>query len=231
MQRYGFPSRASYYAHERETVKKLFAIVGQLCPFLHEALSSLSALTSKLKASTNDCIEFYFPFETCLERKQKCQTIHLRSKVEFEGDRLTYNSYWVEMFGIKGTDLQNKLIRRIHFDVAIPGVEKNKQEHPLYHVQFAGRSHEDVSQEFAEQMPLSYPRVPFMPFSIALFFTFAIRELGNDDLKNVVKLGAWRELVRKSEELMLVPFFTYLYKSWCDKRQDLFSDLYYESGD
>lgn len=229
MERYGFPSQEDYYKQELATVKHLLADAHMSNRVYAEARFELLGLMSKLMSKSNNCISFYFPFDACLEGKN--QRIHLGGAVGFSCRRLKSASYWIEIFGVKGSEQQNAVVRRIHFDAAIPGVEANKSEHPLYHVQFAGRSHEEQSRELESQRQFSYPRVPFTPLSIALFFDFAIRELGTDDLKNVIKNGAWRRLVRSNEKLMLMPFFSNLHKRWQDDHQFIFSDLYYESGD
>lgn len=233
MNRYGFPTQEEYYDLERKTVQRLNAWTVLSRNEFCEARLHVNQLKGKLekREHQNNCIDFTFPFDTRLENKGKWQRVKLHAEIRFASGRLESDIFTVEIFGEKGSKDEHNVIRRIHFDVAIPYVEKNKVEHPVYHVQFAGKSRDSMSDELKEQKQFSFPRIPYRPLSIALFVDMAIRELGTVDLKAMIKNGNWRSVVRKSEDLMLAPFFSNLK----DRRERdpnfIFSDLYYEPGD
>lgn len=233
MQRFGFPSQQDYCTLERETIMRL-----RMMHFLYRkeyssAREKLEELYGKLGSKNKplDNIRFEFPFETTLEKKCKEQRILLHGEIRFADGRLQSDSFAIEIFGRKGTSEEHEVVRRIHLDIAIPYVEENKDEHPLYHVQLAGKSHELMSQELQTQKKFSFPRIPFVPMSIALFFDMAVRELGPKELKDWIKLHPWRSLIRKNEKTMLRPFFVYLHKQWRLNSQFIISDLYYGPGD
>lgn len=233
MERYGFPSQQNYCTLERETIKRLRMLHLLYRNEYSSAREKLEELFNKLgsKKKPLDNILFEFPFETTLEKGCKEQRILLHGEIRFEKGRLQSDSFAIEIFGVKGTKEEGEVIRRIHFDIAIPYVEENKDEHPLYHVQLAGKSRELMSKELQTQKQFSFPRIPFVPMSIALFFDMAVRELGPRELKDWIKLHPWRSLIRKNEKTMLRPFFVHLHKQWRLNSQFIVSDLYYGTGD
>lgn len=220
MKRYGYPSLDKYLAQEMETFRFLRSNsdVSRYGSFVQELSRAYSTLKSKSCSQIN--LSFRFPTE--LDGKQ--HDVKLAMNVHFDKEKLTISSFIIEIFGVASAGKSDKIIRRLHFDVAVIGVDTNKNAHPLYHVQFAAGCSETDSG-------LSFPRVLFFPLSFALFFDMAIRELGTSELKRVIQSAKWRKILRANEDLMVIPFCCEVFRRRQNSSTFVIPDVYYEPGD
>lgn len=229
MNRYKYPSLDQYIAQERATIRYLMT---QSAIRKYDAFAGqLSGLYDKLKGKFNRNIIWDFEFKSDLEKQRKTHAVRLSGKVEFDTDRLTFSSHNITIFGVVDTEFQSKVIRQLHFDVALPW-EKNKALHPLYHIQSEGAydvgGKDDVAEESCH---VSLPRIPFYPLSFALFFDMSIRELGSKDLKTMIDVGGWREIIRANEDKMIYPFWDEVMHRKNTRGTFIIPDIYYEPGD
>lgn len=235
MKRYGYPDMERYLECEKKTFKHLesshlfrsnFPDCIQEIDRVFSIVSSFirDAPKKKRKKCGKLIINPTIAFVAELEGKK--HNVKLCSNVEFEEDRLVSSVQIIEIFGSVGSINENKIISRIHFDVAIPG-ETNKQHHPLYHVQVGGEAKGDV--EIVGDHGLSLPRIPYRPMTSAMFFDMAIRELDTDEHKQFIKEGSWIEIVRENEELMYYSFVEEISRRKSSNHNFVLSDLYYEA--
>lgn len=122
-------------------------------------------------------------------------------------------SYSVEICQLsqRGGMSPNKVVSRMHFDYA-SRTEPNACQHPVFHVQMWGKlprhlRDKGINYENEDNSAISYPRVPFAPLSSALFLNMMIKELGSDNLRKLLKVPAWDELIKRHERKILAPFF------------------------
>lgn len=226
MIRYNYPPLAEYLAQEKETIKYLM-----MRPALNKYgkfRSDLCGIYDKLRSASTRCITWEFLFETKLEKQEKRHCIKLSGQVKFDERRLTFSSHCIEIFGEVGTKDEGSVIRQMHFDVAFPW-EMNKKDHPLYHVQCDGKYDIDCHKD-KNACHISLPRIPFYPLSLALFLNMAIKELGPEDLKVLIAVGKWKEIVRSNEDKMIYPFWENVMTRRKKDHSFIIPDVYYESG-
>lgn len=220
MKRYGYPPLKKYLDQEVETFKFLRSnsYMSQYSLFVKDLASVYSRLRSKSISSIN----ISFKFSTKLDNKP--HDVKLAADVVFDKEKISRSSFIIEIYGVSSKGEGSNVVRRIHFDVAVIGVDINKGCHPLYHVQVGGVGS-------GVERGLSFPRVLFFPLSFALFFDMAIRELGTMELKRVIESGKWREILRANEDLMVIPFCKEVFRRRQNSSTFVIPDVYYESGD
>lgn len=234
MERYGFPPLKDYLVQELATLQHLQCSTSlrSACPQSSGSLSKALGVVrtyaekqKKRKVWNTGSVEFQLSleFETVLDGKS--HWVKLYSCVGFRDGKLSKFSQAIEVFGAKGLDTEGSIVRRIHFDVALPN-EPNKKYHPLYHVQVGGESCDNI--RVLDESKLSYPRIPYRPLSLALFLDMSIRELAPKQLKSFVNESAWQGIVRSNEELMIYPFWNKIREQFEKNSGFVLSDIYYE---
>ena len=234
MERFGYPSIDKFLDCESATFKHLLSsqkfseALANNVDDIWRANATIQAFKKSIKdkaKNRNKKIKITpeIRFEACLENKY--HDIRLSSIIEFENAVLVSSSQVIEIYGNRELNQAEKIIYRIHFDVALPG-EKNKHLHPLYHMQIGGESNRNV--QFVDEHSLSLPRIPYRPMSSALFWDMAFRELGTEKVKEIIEEGAWREIVRNNEEMIYYSFVEEICKRKRNKHDFVLSDLYYE---
>ena len=152
-------------------------------------------------------LNFASSLEICLDRKSgKMGVAHVGSDIITKDDRYEQVSY---SLAICSKD-NERLLRRYHFDYALPDVMR-RQPHPVFHLQYAGglfghlKAHR-VEHEHIDSW-LSEPRLFFIPISLALLINVVFKEFPDRNGINVIERGEWRELIKKIEKLFLFPYF------------------------
>ena len=203
MKEYGFPDARAYLSLAKATVecirnqREVRAENNEFCCSIDQLFSQLSN-----KKATG----FQFNGILCSIIDDYEHNVRVGGRVGFSKGELQNQSYWIEVFGKKDSDNSNKILYRIHFDVAVPGVDKNKELHPLYHVQLGGQSRDDNFID-DEMTHWSIPRIPYFPLSLALFLEIVFREFGGELVRNrFIKSNAWRRIVASNERRMLSAF-------------------------
>ena len=202
MTEYGFPSAEQYLELARETVDFVCSqqeLRSENNCFCSEISNSLISLRNP-KA---DGFTLKANLETIIN--DKIHDVQIGGLVQFAADELKCQSYWIELFGRYGSPLSNKIIYRVHFDVAIPSQEKNAEKHPIYHVQLGGKAAK--AEYFDKEMKhWSSPRIPYIPLSLAMFFEIVFREFGTGYIAERMykeKDKGWCAILKKNEEVMI----------------------------
>jgi hypothetical protein len=103
------------------------------------------------------------------------------------------------------------ILRKFHFDVTCAGTRL--QEQPRFHVQYCGEMIPQMTQmgckaDQLDQMHpwLSEPRIFIPPISLALLLDMAFHEFPDAQSAKFRQDPYWRSLIRKQENLILLPF-------------------------
>jgi hypothetical protein len=103
-----------------------------------------------------------------------------------------------------------KLLRKFHFDLAVPGQIRNRP-HPLFHLQYCGtlsRRLEDRGFTVKHMDPsVSEPRLWYSPMSLALLLHCLFLEFRDETTLRFMNRTEWRLLVKKNEDFLLCPYF------------------------
>lgn len=203
MKEYGFPGADDYLSLARDTVECI-RNQHEVRSENNEFCSSIDQLFCQL--SNKNAAGFCFNGMLCSIIDDHEHNVRVGGKVGFSQGELQEQSYWIEVFGMKDSDRSKKVLYRIHFDVAVPGMDKNKELHPLYHLQLGGKPR-DAHYIDDEIQHWSIPRIPYFPLSLALFLEIVFREFGGELVRNrFIKSDSWRKIVAKNERRMLGAF-------------------------
>jgi len=101
--------------------------------------------------------------------------------------------------------------RKFHFDYDI-GQPNQRQDHPKYHVQYAGKNptgmgdHGPLYEEILHS-PLSEPRFPYTPMSLALLLNSVFVEFATEITSKIAEDNQWRDLILSHEKELLRPYY------------------------
>lgn len=101
--------------------------------------------------------------------------------------------------------------RKFHFDYD-NGMRTRRQPHPRYHFQYAGEKpsgmedHGDLYEKVLYP-PLSEPRLPYTPMSLALLLNCVFVEFRTDITNEISENDKWRDLVKTNETKLLKPYY------------------------
>ena len=174
MEEYGFPDASDYLSLAKATVECV-RDQQEVRSENNEFCCSIDHLFRQLSNKSATGFQFNGVFRSMIDDHE--HNVRVGGKVRFSKGELQEQSYWIEVFGRKDRDDFNKILYRIHFDVAVPGIDKNKELHPLYHVQLGGKPR-DTHYIDDEMRHWSIPRIPYFPLSLALFLEIVFREFG-----------------------------------------------------
>lgn len=118
-------------------------------------------------------------------------------------------SYFLAIVG--KDNFSNEIIRKFHFDYAIPPKSPVKQPSPVYHLQYGGKPSPEmailgVSDTYMEHW-LSLPRLHFAPMNIALLLDTLFCEFRTNQTKKVIEDDDWRALVYANEKFLSNHYF------------------------
>ena len=140
-------------------------------------------------------------------------------------------SYFLAVVGKDGDN--DKLIRKFHFDYAIPSTSTN-QKVPIYHLQYGGELSPAIGELGISGSKLdswlSLPRLNFYPVNLALLLDTLFCEFRTEETNKVVENSEWRSLIFKNEELLTKNYFCNIYthlNSQNHKRDNLLRDFCY----
>ncbi len=205
----GYPNPIELKKNERETLQFLHTrsvIEKQFADLARKARLHYYDLADPKKLKNND-IDFSAKMEISIqgEIKQLYVGANLRSVPEAR------NSSRHEMVSYSiGICNGHDLIRKFHFDYAIPG-QKTNQDVPVFHFQYGG----ELSPYLAElgisdtkiEPWLSVPRLNYQPVTLALLLDIVFCEFRTDETNKIVEDSNWRALVRKNEELVVKQYY------------------------
>lgn len=223
MKEYGFPEASDYLSLAKATVECI-RNQQEVRSENNEFCSSIDQLYSQL--SNKKATGFHFNGILCSIIDDHEHNVRVGGKVGFLHGELQEQSYWIEVFGKKNSNYSTKILYRIHFDVAVPDIDKNKELHPLYHVQSGGKPR-NTHYINDEMQHWSIPRIPYFPLSLALFLEIVFREFGGELVRNrFIKSNAWRRIVANNERRMLSAFAKTFRQVW--SKSQTVSGIYYE---
>lgn len=129
---------------------------------------------------------------------------------------------------------KSKIIRKYHFDYTTPQNSK-RQSHPVFHLQYPGELSPVLQGLNAKydhlECWLSEPRLYYFPMSLALLLNIILLEFKEDEnFYEIREDSDWRDLVRKNEEKLLLPYFKNCYNFLSNRKSDqlFMNDFYYE---
>jgi hypothetical protein len=126
---------------------------------------------------------------------------------------------------------KDNILRKIHFDFEAPEKRNLSECKPSIHMQVGGKLTPSMatagytSQHLDNHFPwFEKPRVPSLPFSLALLLDWLFLEfLNTPEVNQVVNDGQWRSLVLNVENTLLKPYFEGCNKFFQNpKRPELF---------
>lgn len=178
-----------------------------------------------------------FNFESELEIQLNSTTGKLRGRAHIGGTfledhkkKLLAPSYYLAICETEST--HHRLIRKYHFDYVLPDSAR-RQPHPIFHLQYPGKLSPHLSKLNFDcnhlDTWLSEPRLFYMPMSLALLVNIVLREFPDEKTEKIIERSAWRNLIRKNENLLLVPYFRCcnLFLSANHSEQLFTNDFYY----
>lgn len=115
-------------------------------------------------------------------------------------------------FAIAGKDNDmKKVIRKFHFDYALPSAGVTRQPVPIYHLQYGGALTQEMetggmSDEKLDHW-LSLPRLNFAPVNLAILFDILFCELRVEQTHEIVESDEWRTLIFDNEKFLSRHYF------------------------
>jgi hypothetical protein len=120
-------------------------------------------------------------------------------------------SYFMAITG--KNNLKTELIRKFHFDYALPPAPTAtiKQPSPVYHLQYGGKPTPEmadlgITDTFMEHW-LSLPRLNFSPVNLAILLDTLFCELRSDKTKRIIENPDWRSLIFQNEIFLSNNYF------------------------
>lgn len=178
---------------------------GGFVNFLSAAKMCYSALSARCNLRKSP-IDFQSYFD--LNILKKLQRFHIGSLIQNNYSQVTY---YLAICDFDVNDKSCKILRKFHFDYD-NGTVTSKQSHPRYHFQYAGKKpsgmddHGDL-YETVLYSPLSEPRFPYTPMSLALLLNYVFIEFKTEITNEISEDNKWRELVKTNEIKLLEPYY------------------------
>ncbi|MEZ4945513.1 MAG: hypothetical protein R2804_08305 [Cyclobacteriaceae bacterium] len=110
----------------------------------------------------------------------------------------------------KGTLTRNTVLRKFHFDYALPR-NGDRNPKPVYHMQYGGKQSPQLGALNLSVDHLnpwfSSPRLTFVPMNLALLIDLIFCEFRSTDTVKIIEDPRWREHIKLNEEFLLKPYF------------------------
>jgi len=204
-----FPSFADFCRNEFETLKFLYS-----SPLLKGYNSLIQAVSQYYNiyfaaAKANNFTEFKFHSDFDMIIEDDIHKVIIGANVTNEFDIC---SYFLALAG-KGKN-ENKIIRKFHFDYAIP-TNLTEQQVPTFHCQYGGKLTPEMGKSnFTGEKKLdswlSIPRLNFFPVNLALLMDIMFCEFRTPETNAIVEDPKWRKLVFDNERLLTNVYITNL---------------------
>lgn len=111
---------------------------------------------------------------------------------------------------ILDTKEPNQLIRKFHFDYAIPS-HNPKQKVPSYHLQYGGKMSPKMKEEGLDDSKLdhwlSLPRLNFHPINLALLLDVMLCEFRTLETNKISEDPNWRSLIFANEKMLTCNYY------------------------
>jgi len=185
--------------------------------FIHNRLSHyqrLAHISGLVKQSWScdkrDIFRFLMYWDVVYMNKDCRLVLGADVSKEKQGPRIANSSHLICI--INGTTKPTKILRKFHFDY-ITKREDQREPHPRFHLQYCGAlspiAHLNISDKLIKRLDpdVDGPRLFFRPMTLGLLMNIVFHEFPCDDTEKIRRDGAWRNLVRENENLVLVPFY------------------------
>ncbi|MBW4889190.1 hypothetical protein KXQ82_05665 [Mucilaginibacter sp. HMF5004] len=188
-----------------------------------EHISTRATMFKELPSLFDKIQQAYYDNKALLTKTTGDFILHIDFEMEVQdaphtvllGANVTGNyslcSYFLAITG--KNDLKKELIRKFHFDYALPPAPgaNIKQPSPIYHLQYGGKPTPEMGNlEITDNLMehwLSLPRLNFSPVNIALLLDTLLCELRTDKTKKIIENPEWRSLVYKNEMFLSNHYF------------------------
>lgn len=135
--------------------------------------------------------------------------------------------------GIDAPEVKDKLehlgwkrvILRFHFD--LKNLDEENLE-PLFHLHIGGRQGKDENCWLHEEIPV--PRFSYPPMDLVLLCEFILMNFFPKEYRNLKEDPEWISLIRRSQEIFQVPYFTACMKYIHDENDTLLGNLVSSPG-
>ncbi|WP_421945033.1 hypothetical protein [Pedobacter sp.] len=223
-----YPIFASFVKNELDTLEyiKTRALLTK-----YENLSSsldlaFYDLKQRLKSSNSPDFIFHCDFNMKVEKHN--HRIIIGANVVYD---YAMCSYFLAVVG-KGDD-EGKLIRKFHFDFALPTIA-TRQRVPVFHLQYGGELSPKVEESglSGERLDswLSVPRLNYTPINLALLLDILFCEFKTQETYDMIQGDLWRAMIFNNEKFLTVNYFKNIYEhigSTRYKKENLLRDLCY----
>jgi hypothetical protein len=202
----GYPSPSKLKKNELETLQYIKDSI-----IFHSYYATLAndASTNYFQLQNASSLKFISQMDICFDqRSRRIGNAYIGLDIGSRDDQYSQVSYTLAICSKDRS--RHRLLRKFHFDYALPGVP-SRQPHPVFHLQYAGGLFgplRDLNIQHAHlDAWLSEPRLSFMPMSLALLINIVFKEFPDENAIKVIERAEWRELIRKNEKFLLVPYF------------------------
>lgn len=224
------PNYKEFINNEFKTLETITtrAMLLRIYPVLSNSISTCYEICKgKQKKNTLSSINFHCSFDVNVQGSS--HTIILGALVTEGYEECSYS------LTILGKDDDEKrVIRKYHFDYAIPAVAAKKQKVPSYHLQYGGELSEAMKKDGLCDKKLdswlSVPRLSYYPINFALLLDLLLCEFRSKETNEVAQSTNWRDLIFNNEKFISQPFFTTISNyigSESYKRGRLIRDVFY----
>ena len=227
-----YPTAAQLKGIERKTLQSI-----QKMGCLKKSFATLVLAANQNYANLDPDrggLDFSTSFE--VQTAKACRRIDVGALITVDGkNRYQSVSYFLAI----GSDCNFKghILRKLHFDFESPTRRNPKEIKPSVHMQICGNLTPSMAQagytdqHLEKHFPwFEKPRVPSMPFSLALLLDWLFLEFcDTPEINQVVNDGEWRNLVREVENELLAPFFEGCHEFLRNKKRDglFLANLFY----
>lgn len=167
------------------------------------AKKSLASFPTKNHLYANYSFNFSCTFPIIIENRS--MTVILESLVTPDFNIATYC-----MTICKNGRKKLHPIRKFHFDYAV-SIPNDPKPKPVYHLQYGGKptpALTDLGIDINHLYPwLSSPRIWSAPMNLALMLDMMFCEFRDTASKRLTELDEWRDLIKKNEKDLLLPFY------------------------
>jgi len=202
------PTYIDFVRNEQKTLNFLFNST-QVNTHFPKLSGNASAFFYRYKGLTDTALkksqfEFSCNFDILVEKVSR--RVVVESIVTPDFSMVSY------MLGICETDADPlSMIRKFHFDYAIPNKDSSKWPKPVYHLQYGGEQSkglEALKIDISGLHPkISSPRISYGPINLAILFDMIFFEFRTEETIGIVERSEWRDLMKNNEDIILKPFY------------------------
>jgi hypothetical protein len=224
----GYPKFNSFTSNELQTLQyiKTRGLLSKYLDLNNTIELAFYDLQAQLKKNPNSNFTFHCDFEMTVETHNH--------RVIIGANVINDYSLCSYFLAIVGKDDDNKkLIRKFHFDFALPSIA-TKQRVPVFHLQYGGTLSPEIidaglSGEKLDEW-LSVPRLSYSPVNLALLLDILFCEFKTEETNHLIQGDLWRKLIFDNEIFLTKNYFNNISEhinSASYKKENLLRDFCY----